>query len=179
MGVNDERPRLPCGADLLALVQQVSDGLPLADPEHQAACPHCRRALARIRATMDDVRGLADEPVAPPPDLARQVMRRLRDEQARVAVSTSARGRTFVNRAIVAQVGHRAALGVPDVVFASARVSDTDAHASVRLDVRLVVAYGPALERIAAAVRERVAGDVIGLTGLAVEEVDVRVEDLS
>lgn len=179
MGVNGGHARLPCGTDLLALVQQVSDGLPPADPEHQAGCVHCRRSLARIRSTLDDVRGLASERVVAPPDLARRVMRRLRGEQARVAVSASARGRTSVNQAIVAQVAQRAALDVPEVVFASALMTDPEAGGSVRVEVRLVVAYGPALERVAGAVREHIIGDVAAVTGLLVEDVDVRIDDLS
>lgn len=178
MGVNDDRARLACGRELLALVEQVSDGLPPADPGHQASCAHCRRALARIRATMDDVRGLAAEPVVAP-DLARRVMRRLRDEQARVGLAEADLGRTSLNQAIVAQIAQRAALGVPEVAFASARVGDAGAEASVRLELHLVVAYGPALEGVAGSVRERVAGDVAALTGLIVEEVDVRIDDLS
>jgi len=177
--VSDEPTRLACGRELLALVGQVADDLPAADPEHQAACVDCQRALARIASTMDDVHGLAAERVPAPPGLAQRVMRRLRGEQARVAVSATDRGRTEVNQAIVAQVARRAAFGVPGVAFASARMTDPDAGGPVRVDVRLVVAYGPALERIAAEVRQRIAGDVAALTGLLVAEVDVRIEDLS
>lgn len=177
--MNGHRTRLACGRQLLALVQQVSDGLPAEDPEHQASCIHCQRALAGIRATIDDLRALAVEPVAAPANLARRVMRRLRDEQERLAVSTTQRGRTSVNQALVAQIAHRAALSVPEVVFASGRMSGTDAEGSVRIDMYLVVVYGPAIERIARAVRERVLADVVALTGLLVETVDVHVDDLS
>lgn len=172
-----ERTRLACGRDLLALVEQVSDGLPPAEPEHQAACPHCQGALARIRSTTADLRGLAAEPVAVPSGLARRVMARLRDEQARLALAPGERGRTSVNRAIVAQVANRAALAVPEVAFASAGVGGGEG--SVRIEVHLVVAYGPAVARVAGAVRERIARDVAALTGLLVETVNVRVDDLS
>lgn len=175
--MSGEDARLACGTCLLALVEQVSEGTPPADPAHQATCPHCRRALARIGSVMEDVRGLAEEPVAVPHDLARQVMRRLRGERSQIALSPSARGRTVVNESLVAQVARRAALAVPDVAFASAVVEESEAV--VRVSVRLVVAYGPSLGRIAATVRERVVVELAELTGVRVERVDVSVEDLS
>lgn len=177
--MNDDLTRLPCGVDLLALVQQVSDGLPPEDPGHQAACSHCQRELARIRVVMDDVRGLASEPVPVRPNLARRVMQRLRDEQARVALSATERGRTSINQAIVAQIAHRAALSVPDVMFASARTSDAGGGGSVSLSMHLMLVYGPSIERIVAAVRERVMVDLAELTGVVVDRLDIVVDDIS
>jgi uncharacterized alkaline shock family protein YloU len=68
---------------------------------------------------------------------------------------------------------------VPAVAFASARVCPDVTAGSVLLSVRLVVAFGPSLEDVAAEVRERVARDVARLTGLVPETIDVVVEDLT
>jgi hypothetical protein len=49
---------------------------------------------------------------------------------------------------------------------------------TVALRVRLVVAYGPSLPVLAAAVRKQIVADVRRLTGVQVTEVEVSVDDL-
>ena len=167
MSESGQAVRLQCGTALLELVEQVADDQPPRDPSHQAACPHCGRALAHIGGVLGDMRELAAEPVTVPPDLARQVMWRLRGERTPIALAAAQRGSTSVTDA------------VPAVAFASARVGPGVTAGSVLLSVRLVVAFGPSLEDVAAEVRERVARDVARLTGLVPETIDVVVEDLT
>ena len=179
MSENGQVLRLQCGTALLELVEQVADDQPPRDPSHQAACMHCRRALAHIGGVLGDIRELAAKPVTVPPDLARQVMRRLRGERTPIALAVAQRGRTSVTDVIVAQVARHAAQSVPAVTFAPARVSPGATAGSALLSVRLVVAFGPSLEDVAAQVRERVARDVARLTGLVPEAIDIVVDDLT
>ena len=179
MSENGQAVRLQCGTALLQLVEQVADDQPPRNRSHQAACPHCGRALVHIGGVLGDIREFAAEPVTAPPDLARQVMWRLRRERTPIALAAPQRGRTSVTDAIVAQVARHAAQSLPAVAFASARVGPSVTAGSVLLSVRLVVAFGPSLEDVAAEVRERVARDVARLTGLVPETIDIVVEDLT
>src|SRR3712207_8037602 len=54
---------LPCGVALEALVGQVVEREPPADPAHQASCPYCQAALRGLRTAWGDLRALASEPV--------------------------------------------------------------------------------------------------------------------
>jgi len=40
--------RLPCGASVDSLLEQVADGAPRSDPQHQRDCPHCRAAVPEV-----------------------------------------------------------------------------------------------------------------------------------
>jgi uncharacterized alkaline shock family protein YloU len=177
--VNGLAERLPCGVPLLALVEQVSGARSPDDPAHQTRCPHCRRALGRIRAVLDEVRRLAADPVAIPPGLARQVMERLRGKPTEIPLAPGPRGRTSVSDATVAQVARRAALTAPGVVFASALVVSGTAGESLRVTVHLVVAFGPPIGEVAARVRERVARDVARLAGIRPDAIEIAVDDIA
>jgi hypothetical protein len=69
-------PPLPCGADLDALVAQVADGVP-GDLAHQAGCPHCQAALARIEEMWSLAGQLAQERVEAPDRIDAVVMGRI------------------------------------------------------------------------------------------------------
>jgi hypothetical protein len=71
-------PPLPCGADLDALVAQVADGAAPRDPGHQAGCPHCQAALARLRELWSLADRLARERVEAPERIDAVVMGRIR-----------------------------------------------------------------------------------------------------
>ena len=66
MALVDPSERLPCGTELAALITQVAERAPAADPAHQAECPYCQPSLERIGELWNDVRALADEPVRAP-----------------------------------------------------------------------------------------------------------------
>ena len=70
-------PSLACGADLDALVAQVADGVP-GDLAHQATCPHCQAALARLNELWELVDQLARERVEAPERIDAVVMGRIR-----------------------------------------------------------------------------------------------------
>jgi len=177
MALNDEGLRPACGASLAAIVRQGFEDAPPADPLHQAGCEHCRRSLAAVRALKADMDRFAAEPVAVP-DVAGQVLARLRRDWTRVPVAAGARGATTVTHSIVGDVARRAAMALPAVTFASVEVV-TPAGEPAALTVRLIVGYGPALEAVADAARELVARAVEELVGVRVGRVDVLVEDLS
>ena len=171
--------RLPCGVDLEDLVRQVFEGEAPADPEHQRSCPHCQRALERIRAASDDMRGLAAEPVRVPGGILSAVMVRIRARTALVTVDVGTRGSTLVADHLIAAVAQRAAHGVTGVSHASVLAAEASPAGAVGLRVRLIVAYGPSMLEIAAAVRVVVGRDVSRLTGATPRTIDISVDDLA
>jgi len=178
MALSEDRGRLPCGTDRDTLVKQVTRGTPPADLAHQQDCVHCARALERIRAVWHDVRGFAEQPVAVPGDLVRQVMARVRSHTTQVSLPGETLGSTTVSAAIVGQIARRAAVEIDGVAFASALAANSD-DGSVTVRVRLIITYGPSIDVLADAVRARIATAVMALCGVAVASVDVFVDDLS
>jgi uncharacterized alkaline shock family protein YloU len=71
---------LPCGAELAALIDQVSEGLPAERSDHQQACPHCQAALRQLEQLWGVVREVAREDIVRPPGLVENVVRRIRRE---------------------------------------------------------------------------------------------------
>lgn len=178
MAVSDRsRDQLPCGADLEALVLQVFDSDPPRDAGHQAGCPHCQAALERLGAVHGTIGRLAAEPVAAPPDLVRQVMHRLRQDENAVLVAADERGIVTVSERIVTQVAVRAARAVPEVTFASVKLTEGIIASPLRLSVRLVVAFGPSLHDVSDAARTRIRAAVAELVGVPVGAVDVVIDD--
>lgn len=174
-----DRLTLPCGADVRTLVRQVFDGEPPADAEHQSHCPHCRAMLERTRATVEDLRGVAAEPVAVPPSLLASVMARIRSAPRLVTVDVDPRGATAVSDQLVASVARRAALSVAEVTYASVIAADSYGSDLVALRVRLVVVYGPPLQSVADRVRDAIAREIGRITGLRLRWVDVAIDDLA
>ena len=184
MALNPAHDRLPCGVELDALVTQVADDVPPADGPHQARCPYCQTALGALRESWGDLRALAREPVPIPPGLTARIMRRVRHLAARVAdtfVLATVHGRTSISHGVIAQVARRAALAVPGVLFASAHPAAGHPAEPARLAValRLVIAFGPAADALAAAVRASVRRRVPRLTGAEITAIDVAIEDIA
>ena len=178
MALVDPSERLPCGTKLEALIAQVAEGAPAADPAHQAECPYCQASLGRMRALWSDVRALADEPVRAPRGLLDQVIARVGGSAGFVTLRGATRGHTQVSVAVLAGVARRIAQAMPAVAFASV-LAHAAGRGTVVLRVRLVVAYGPSLPVLAAAVRKQIVADVRRLTGVQVTEVEVSVDDLA
>jgi uncharacterized alkaline shock family protein YloU len=170
-------PRLECGRELLVLVEQVSDGLPPAEPEHQARCPFCQEALARLQSAFDALHELAGRTVAAPRGLSTRVLEQLRRERHSVVIAASPAGRDTVSEVIVTQIARRALLAV-DAVRDVSVVSHATQDGRVDLDVHVVAALGPALPDLAAELRDQVLAHVWALAGARVGRVDVTVDDV-
>ena len=155
MALVDPSERLPCGTELAALITQVAERAPAADPAHQAECPYCQPSLERIGELWSDVRALADEPVRAPRGLLDEVMARVGGPAGFVTLRDATRGHTQVSVAVLAGVARRIAQAMPAVAFASV-LAHAAGPGTVALRVRLVVAYGPSLPVLAAAVREQI-----------------------
>src|SRR5215213_11142247 len=69
--------RIPCGAWLDDLLEQVADGTPPVDLAHQEACRHCRAALGELADLWIPVRRLAAVNVTAPSSLTGTIMERV------------------------------------------------------------------------------------------------------
>jgi hypothetical protein len=169
--------RLPCGTELTTLITRVADGVPAADPAHQAECPYCQASLGRIGEAWSDVRALANEPVRAPRGLLDEVIAGLSGPSGAVILRDATRGRTRVSEAVLAGVARQIAQAMPAVAFASV-LAHAGGPGTVALRVRLVVAYGPSLPVLAAAVREQIVTHVRRLTDVQVTEVELSIDDV-
>ncbi|CAB4945665.1 unannotated protein [freshwater metagenome] len=169
---------LECGRDLLALVEQVSEGLPPAEPEHQARCGFCQEAIARLKAALGALRDLAGEAVRTPRGLSARVLEQLRRERHSVLIGAGSGGRDTVSEVIVSQIARRAVLAVEAVHHASV-VSESRQDGGVDLDVRVTARLGPSLPDLVEELREEVSAHVHALAGVRVTRIDVTVDDVA
>ena len=178
MALVDPSERLPCGTALAALISQVAEGALAADRAHQAECPYCQASLERVGELWRDVRALANEPVRVPRGLLDEVMARVSGPAGAVTLRDATQGHTQISEAVLARVARQIAQEMPAVAFASV-LAGAAGPGTVALRVRLVVAYGPSLPVLAAAVRERIVTHVRRLTDVQVIEVELSVDDLA
>ena len=169
--------RLSCGADVDDLLEQVADGRPPTDPEHQAGCPYCRAALAELGALWAPVQQFATARVHAPAELVERVMRQVRTltRDAWHGVLGGPRGVTRIAVWVIATVARRAALRVPAVLFATGRAGPGRdgvgvVGRTVVVDLDVVAPYGVDLQELGARVRRVVTSDVARLTGVTVAE---------
>lgn len=80
MSAGKQVERLPCGAELAALIDQVAEGLPPERSGHQQGCRQCRAALGELEQLWGVVREVAREDIFRPPGLVESVVRRIRSE---------------------------------------------------------------------------------------------------
>jgi hypothetical protein len=184
MAMTDQTERLPCGVRLEELLAQVADGAPAEDAAHQSGCPYCQTALRRLRRAWSDVTDLASEPVNVPDRLTAQIMARVRvlaGQTADFILLGHPRGETRVSHDVVVRITQRLARTIPGVVFASARVEPHNSPLPDRVDlsIRLVVIFGPALHRIADAVRTIVRRHTPRLTGAQLDHIDIKIDDIT
>jgi uncharacterized alkaline shock family protein YloU len=200
--------RVPCGAWLDDLLEQVADGTPRADPAHQEACRHCREALAELAELWIPVRRLAAVNVTAPSSLTSAVMERVHAMAAHGwhAVLTGQSGVTRVAAWVVAVIARRAAARVPGVGTVLGQVTPPatalgQVHAEYPQDqpsraqraaaagigvagrpvvvcIAVTAAVGTPLPALAEQIRRRVDVEVRTMTGLSVSGVDVEVTDL-
>ncbi len=195
--MNRRSDRLACGTELGELVDQVAEGLPPADPDHQAGCRHCQRALAELEPLWGQVRELARDEVSVPGTLVEVVMRAVRperDKQAALpledvvprlvshALLLGERGATKIADSVIAHVVAREALATPGVHSldrsgARAVAVEVDG-ARVSAQLRLVVDLRGAIPDVVAAVRRRVADAVNRMTGLETVAIDITIAEI-
>ena len=174
---------LPCGVTIEALVMQIADDQPVADPTHQRTCPYCQAALRRLEQGWGDVQALTLQPVAMPRGLTAMIMQRVRTLAGYVTDSIllgHRRGETRISHTVIAQVIHDVAPTIPGIVFASAQLSAQEPPhpCRVNLALRLIVSFGPAMERVADAAREILHRRIPSLTGAQLERIDITISDV-
>lgn len=188
--------RLACGRELARLVDQVADGVPPVEPEHQRACPHCQAALSELEDLWRQVRALAREEIVAPERIVRHVIRQIHEglaapprevpleevlpRLARHALLETDRGTTRIADSVVARIVDQVVRGLRGVNVAGPPPAMSVAVSAGRVTIRLPVAirYGVRLAEASAAVRTSVIEQVEGLTGLVVDEVNISVEDV-
>jgi len=193
--------RLPCGAAVSELFDQVADGHDAEMSAHQVGCAHCRAFLAEIGELWAPVRQLAAERVSAPPGMVAAVMSRVRELAREVwyAALPADRGTTRIAARVVGVIARRAAAGVPGVKVVLGRSTDpaearttrqaTDRHAypgtavgvaggRVAIDLALAVAYGLPIPEVSARVQQTVVSHVRAATGVTDVEVNVTVDDV-
>jgi uncharacterized alkaline shock family protein YloU len=183
MALDETQGVLACGTPLEVLIDQVAEGQTPLDGAHQAACVYCQAALVALGDAWGDLQAFAREPVPVPVGLSERIMSRIEALIARIGdavVLIDERGETRVSERVIARVARAAALTVPGVVLPSAMwiVVDSRDRGRVRLGLRLVIAFGPSIEALADAVRERVGAVVSAQTGARVAGVDIAVQDI-
>ena len=91
------------------------------------------------------------------------------------------RGETRISHTVLGQVIQRIACSVPGVVFASAKPIPHDPPEPARLSVaiRLVVAFGPAIDALTHTVRHVIDQRLPTLTGAELSRIDITIEDIA
>lgn len=174
---------LPCGVTLEALLIQVADGQQVDDLAHQRTCPYCQATLRRLQQSWEDIHALTLEPVVIPRGLTAMIMERIRTLAGYVAhsiVLTHRRGETRISHTAIAKTIQDVAATVPGVAFVSVTLSPQQPPHPRRVNValRLVVTFGPAMERVANAVRAVLHRRVPRLTGAQLEHIDITISDV-
>lgn len=207
MSESERSERLPCGVALAPLIDQVAEGAAPAEPEHQAACPHCRATVTELEEIWERVREVAHEEVVAPDRIVEHVISRIREEfvldgipleavvprMLRHAQLPEARGSTRIADVVVEEIAARVAQAVPGVHALSAGgvggalrplmpsragVGVEVREDEVTVELRLVVEYGAPIPEVTGTVRLAVIQAVEALTGLSVPAVDISVDDV-
>jgi len=185
---------LACGRSLAPLVEQVAEGQPTVDPEHQAECRHCREALVELEAIWSEVGELAREDVRARSDLVAAAMHRIRTvprereprplsaSQVRPPVAThgarhalleGSGGSTRIAAGVLAAIAGAAAVAIPGVrALVGDRSAEPATHVeldgmSVAITLELEAQLGPPLPALATAVRAAVLAELVAQAGLA------------
>lgn len=172
-------PALPCGR----LVEDLWDRLDRvpADP-HTVACPHCQAAAGSLTALRQVTTRLAAQPVQPPSDLTGRIMAVVRAEIRRgrdLPLPATPDGPASVSEYALAAVLRFAADHVPGVRARGCRaepVAEQPGHARVRLG--LAIRYGVPVAHVTEEVRDRVTTAASHHLGVAIDSLDIHVEDV-
>jgi uncharacterized alkaline shock family protein YloU len=194
--------RLPCGAEVGQLLDQVDAGRAEQRTEHQGSCPLCQAALGELGELWEPLRELAAKRALVPPGLVAEVMAQVRQLASRVwfAVLPDSRGVTRVAARVIAVIARQAACRVPEVVVALGSSTEPDAARAaaaatrghrypgsavgvagshVAVDLALATSYGASIPVLAERVRRAVLRDVRAATGIDDVEVNVTVDDVA
>jgi hypothetical protein len=185
MALDDHAPAaaLPCGTLLDDLIAQVADGSGPLDRVHQATCRHCQTALDAIREAWEEFQLAAKAAISLPEGLAERILARVRPLSRAVGdgvMISDSLGETRVAPRVLARVARASALGVSDVLVATVLDTheDPDEPGSIAVALRLVVAFGPSVDGVAAEVRQRVDRALRAQAGVGASRVDVSIEDI-
>jgi uncharacterized alkaline shock family protein YloU len=184
MALDPSQTRLPCGVQLDALLEQITEGAAPGDPAHQAHCPYCQTALRGFRQGWTDLQTVASGHLPIPAGLTSRIMTQIRALAPRAAENillACARGHTQISHEVIARIARRVALATPGVIFASARPEPGDVVDPIRvkLTLRLITTYGPALHPLAAAVRRTVIRRLPRLTGAEIDTINIAITDIA
>lgn len=130
-----EVDRLPCGAAVDRLLDQVAAGAARSFTDHQADCPHCQAALAEYDRLWSPVRELAAEEISAPDTLLEETIQRLRGATSDPTFATlpGPRGSTRIAARVVVVTARETAQDVDGVRVALSNIvrggtgSDSDA----------------------------------------------------
>lgn len=193
--------RLPCGALVDDLIDQVATGRGEQRNTHQAHCPRCQAALAEFNRLWAPVAELAAVSVRAPAHVLSAVMRRIRELASNAWHTTipGERGTTKVAARVVAAIARRAAQRVTGVGIVLGRATEsaearrvaaaTERNAvpdsavgvsgsSAVVDLALAAGYGHNLQAVTSRIRENVARDLHQLAGVDHVEVNITVDDI-
>jgi hypothetical protein len=184
MAMTGQNERLPCGVALETLLTQIADQHPVEDPAHQDSCPYCQTALRRLQTGWDDLQTVFRQPVTIPEGLTGRIMTQVRALASYIADSLLLgypRGETRISHTVVGALVQRLAARVPGVVFASARLHPQEPRHPRRVIIalRIVVAFGPAIEGVVDAVRENLRRRIPALTGAELDRIDITISDIA
>ena len=182
--------RLPCGAPVDQLIEQVADGR-VGDPTpHQQGCPHCQAALAEYDRLWAPVHQLAAEPVPVPDGLLEQVLQHIRGvtRHPTYGLLPGPRGHTRIAERVIAVTARLATDRVTGVRAALTHSTATDhpvpqtiagtVGTSVALQITLAASYGHDLHALAQRVRTAVASAIRDVTGLHAVTITVVIDDI-
>jgi uncharacterized alkaline shock family protein YloU len=192
--------RLPCGADIDELLDQVAAQATILTG-HQAECPSCQAALAELAALWSPITDLASTPVHTPAALPAAVMRHIHriTHDVWYTLQLTDHGAIRVATRAIAAIARRAALRVPGVRVALGRSTLGPAadrartathkhhhpHAAVGIlghtaviDLALAVSYGQPINHIARQVQHRVIADIRDQVGLHRAAVNITIDDV-
>lgn len=181
--------KLPCGASVDDLVEQVADGAAGERTTHQSSCPHCQAALAEYDRLFGPVREMAAEPVPVPDTVLAEVLRRIRGTlpDPEYGVLPGPRGVTRIAGRLVAVTarvvteqtpGVRAALASNESTSGVSEVVAGVAGMSTAVRITIAADYGADLHALADQVRAAVGAAVRHATGLLPVQIDITIDDV-
>ena len=187
--------RLPCGADIDALLEQVSAGRGDQRDAHQAGCPHCTAALSEYDRLWAPVRRTAHTEVRAPDSVLADALRRLRNVTSDPDHGSivGPEGITRISGRVVVVVARETAQEIDGVRVALTSLTSGAATASsdegvrvvagiagrsTAVEVSLAADFRADLVALGERVRTTVAARVRDLTGLDPVAVTVHIDDV-
>ena len=179
MAVNPADDRLTCGRYAGQLWDSLREDTP---DKHSRSCLHCQAALAEIRPVAEAVSQLAAEPVAPPADLAANVMNAIRariHRNHRIQLTAPAGMRLDIREQAATGILRTAADRVDGVRALSCRLTGAAANGTLAgVQLAISVRYRTPAGQRADAVRAAVRAAARSQLGLALDSINIDVTDI-